>query len=447
MTSRQRLTLGLLTLALFAVIGLLTWSIWTATQNIQRVSPLATPTLAPPALTAIPSPTVTPTARPFFDPSEAGAIAREVEEAREVLLRWETPLALVNTYDLSVILYRRTQTRPPFPLSDRRTLDALDLWPHGEVATDPVAEARDMAARYFPEEQQIYLRRDWTAAADVARTLVAYGYAQALADQYGELPRLRAEPASLDRRLTLAALAEGAAFITLCRYAGVAPDSPEATALLDTLAAGTLPHWKIEHSVLERLTWLPLELGRDFGSALYEEEGLDALDEALRRPPRATAQILHPQNYAAWRANTAFEPLEVELGRGWELTLTETVGEALMGFAFSEWNQGLITYTVAGWDDDLLQVWDGPEGERVVLWQTAWKLTRQAVGCEEQLNGLLPRRVHGYVRQAPPPEGLPYGEWWVGRWGAAFLYRRSKRVWLIWGNDEASVAAVAAALP
>ena len=443
MTARQRLLLVLLTLALFSVVGLLGWSIWTATHNIQRVSPLPTPTPAP---TTLPSPTVTPTARPFFDPSEAGAIAREVGEAREMLPRWETPLTLVDTYDLSVVLYRRTQTRPSFPLSDKQTLDALGLWPHGEVASDPVAEARDTAALYFPEEQQIYLRRDWSGSEELARTLVAYGYARTLADQYGDLPRLCAEATSLDRRLTLAALAEGEAFITLCRYAGVAPDSPEATALLDMIAAGTLPHWKIESSVLERLTRLPLELGHDFGSALYGEEGLTALDEALRRPPRATAQILHPQNYAAWRANTALEPLEVELGKGWELTLTETVGEALLGFTLSEWSQGLITPTVAGWGDDLLQVWEGPEGARVVLWQTAWKSMRQAAVCEEQLSGLLPRRVHGYVQEATPPEGLPHGEWWAGRWGAAFLYRRSNRVWLVWGDDVATVTAVAAAL-
>ncbi len=447
LTLRQRRVLLGLFIVLLLVLGGMGWFVWTTTRALPTVSLLPTPSPMPtwtptPTLTPIP----TPTSTPFFETGEAGQVAREVADAREVLPRWETPLTFVDTYDLSVILYRYYQETPPFPLSARRVLEVLDLWPSIDVEPDPVTQAEMVAATYLPEQRQLYIRRDWEESFRRLRSQAAYGYARALPEQYGDLARLRADATTVDQRLAIDALARGDALVTFWRYANVKPGSPAAEAMQGLIEPAMLPVWQDTSPELDALTRLSLNLGVDFALARYEAEGLSALDAALRNPPRTTEQVLHPLTYEEYEASALLEPLTPELDAGWTLTQTETVGQALMQLAFDTWSRDAITLTAESWDGDLLQVWQGPGQAEVVLWQIAWDANRMAVDVEAQISALLPRRVPGYVRETDRPEGLPRGTWWEGSQGAAFLYRYLDRMWLIWGDDPLAVQVVGAAL-
>jgi len=444
--SQRRLLIGL-GVVLVVVLGAMAWTVWTSLQAMPTISLIPTPSPAPtwtPTPTITPVPTVTPT--PFFATGEAGEIARQVAEAREVLPRWETPLTFVDTYDLSVVLYRYYQETPPFPLSAQRMLMALDLWPAVDVEADPVSQAETIGAIYLPAERQLYLRRDWEDSFRKLRSQAAYGYARALSEQYGDLARLRADATSLDQILALDAAALGDALVTFWRYADVEPGSPGAEALQGLLEPAILPLWRDSSPELDALTRLSLELGRDFAVARYEAEGLSALDDILRQPPRTTEQLLHPLEYEAHGDFTALAPLEPDLDAGWTLTQTGMAGQALLQFTFEAWASEKMTTTVEGWDGDLLQIWSGPEGDEVVLWQTVWDSRFDAFNVEAQVPARLPDRVSGYVREAERPEGLLPGTWWEGSGGAAFFYRYLDRVWLVWGDDVEVVERVAAAL-
>ena len=444
MTSRQRWILGLLVLALLGIVSALSWVIWTTTQQMSTVPQLPTLTLRPTATESSAStlpPTPSPT--PFFDTAQAGEIAREVAAARELLPRWQTPLTFINTYDLSVVLYRRHQDNPPFPLSAQQTLQALELWPANELAPDPVAQSQAVAALYSPADEQIYLRRDWTGSVATVADQVAYGYAQALPEQHGNLPRLREEPGSLDRRLALEAVAAGDAWVTFSRYSEQPVTSQPPTTLL-----ATLPIWPESTELSERLSQLPWEIGQKFAATLYQENGLAALDEVLQRPPQTTEQLLHPEQYQQHGSFVTFESLTVEGNTNWQLVTTETVGEAIMRLTLKQWSRAPLTDTAAqGWNGDLLQIWQGPPDKKIVLWQTAWDSRRQAIAFEEELTPLLPSRIRDLTREAPLPAGLPNGTWWANRWGAVFIYRYFDRVWLLWGDDADLVAELAAKIP
>lgn len=452
MTDQRGLTLGqraILSILALAVVGVwvFMWQTIRATQQgLATVSLLPTPTPGPTA-TFSPTATPAPTPTPGFTLLTAGTLAREVAAARGLLSRWETPLTPVDAYDLSVVLYRRYQTQPPFPLSERALLESLELWPADlEPALDPVAQAQLAPALYFPDEEQLYVRRDWSGEIATMRTLVAYSYARALADQYGNFPRLEAESSSLDRRLALESLAQGDALLALWLYAGVTPGSPEADALTETVAEIILPQWRTPAPLLERLTRLPLELGSAFAITQYHSGGVAAMDAAVHRPARATRQLLEPESYATWNASQVFDPLTVDLGRDWSVGPGETVGAALMAFTFAEWGGETLTPTVAGWSHDLLQTWEGPEGKRVVLWQTAWDSTAEATAVFESLVRLAPTRLSGAVTLTLRPSGVNWGRWWANDGGAVYLYRSSARVWLLWGDDVAAVETIARAL-
>lgn len=446
LTTRQWAILIILALAIVAVLFFMRQAIQTTQQGFATVSLLPTPTPGPTA-TPTPTPPPTPTPTPYFTISMAGTLAREVAVARGLLSRWETPLTPVDVYDLSVVLYRRYRAAPPFPLSAQALLEILELWPQDfDAAPDPVAQAQLAPALYFSDEAQLYVRRDWPGEVDAIRTMVAYSYARALADQYGNFARLQAESSSLDRRLALEALAQGDALLALWLHAGVAPGSPEAEALADTIAAVTLPQWRASAPVLERLARLPLTLGSAFAVAQFQTGGAPAMDEAIRRPARATRQLLEPETYAAWTPQLVFDPLIVALGRNWVVGRTETVGAALMTFTFVEWSGNTLTPTLIGWSHDLLQTWDGPEAQRVILWQTAWDSTAQASAIYEMLIPLAAARLPGEVTTTLRPGGVNWGRWWAGEAGAVYLSRAANRVWLLWGADIAAVETVARAL-
>ncbi|MCD4738931.1 MAG: hypothetical protein K8R89_06695, partial [Anaerolineae bacterium] len=319
---------------------------------------------------------------------------------------------------------------------------ALGLWPAGELELDPVKQSHQVAALYSPTDEQIYLRRDWTGPVEVVADQVAYGYAQALPEQHGNLPRLRKEPGSLDRRLALEAIVAGDAWVTFSRYSGRAVTADPPQTLLDTL-----PVWSENTSLSVQLGQLPWKIGQQFAATLYQAEGFAALDEVLRRPPSTTEQLLHPTAYQEHGAFVAFDPLEPAVANDWILAHTETVGEAVMRFTLDQWSSAPLTTTTAeGWNGDLLQLWQGAQDKKVVLWQTAWDSRLQAMNFEQQADTLLPQQVRDLAAESARPEGLPPGKWWASRWGAAFVYRYFDHVWLVWGDDAALVAEVAAAI-
>ncbi len=448
--------------SLIAVLGLLGWNVWRAISLPQTPSPLPTPTPRPtltpsrtpsPTLTLPPSATPTATPLPPFDIAQAGMIASGVYDARGRLSRWSTPLTLVNDkLGMSVILYRLYDAYPPFVLQLEPYLKALRLWFWEEVRVDPVAQAPAVGALYASDTEELYLRRDWPGARDVLEWQIAYGYARAVPDQYGDLPRLIKNADSLDHRLALAAVGDGDALFSLWRYAGAAPGSAQAQALTGVIADAVTPRWRlITDPLLDDLSQLSLRLGDAFVTELYAQGGAAAVDAAVLRPPRSTAQLLHIERYLADDMPQVLTPLQPQLERGWVLSATDTLGEALLRLALLEWSGGAIpadkiAESVSQWSGDLLQVWNGPNAADVVVWKTVWNSSQSASEFYDVLGEMMPHPlIPGTIDNTTPPAGLLGGRWWAGTQGAVSLYRNMNRVWLVWGTDAAVVETLAVA--
>ncbi len=462
LTTSQRRVLGILTVSVVLVIGLLAWSVWTTLtspsplpslpttvfQNSVLPSPSPTRPLAlTPVSTATATPPPTATPLPPFDVAQAGNIAAGVSDARGLLPRWSTPLTLVDMHTMAVILYRRYEEHPSLPLQMETTLRALRLWrwKDEQVRVDLVAQASVLAALYAADTDDLYVRRDWSGLRDILEWQIAYGYARAIPNQYGQLSRLIANADSLDHRLALTAAGDGDALFSLWLYAGTTPDSAQAQGLVNVIAMADMPRWKLSDPLLSDFSRLSLDLGAAFVADLYTQGGKAAVDAAVLRPPRSTEHLLHVERYLADDTPVQLKPLQPKLERGWVLTQTETLGEALLRLTLREWSRGTLDVKqVSGWGGDLLQVWDGPAGADVVLWQTVWDSSAAAVNFYGDLVEILPRPLlPGLIRDQTPAANLRGGHWWAGRQGAVYLYRSLNRVWLVWGKDEAAVVAVA----
>lgn len=469
-SSQRRILLGM-AVALVTVLGLLGWSVWTTLHQYPSFpldlpgignSALDTPTLVAsvldtPTLTTTPTPTEAPTATstptatptptptPAFEVVEAGKISDAIGDARGVVARWGIPLALVNEAELASVLYQYYRLHPPLVLEERVIFEMLGMWPEdGGVQPDTLSQAQHVAALYVPEESQIYLRQDWTAGLEPIRLQLAYGYARALPDQYGDIPNLVEDAESLDRRLALIATAQGDAMMSLWRYMGVAPGSDSAKASLEMVSETVFPTWRVADAGLDSVSRLTLYIGAQFASARYAQGRLAALDDVIRRPPRSTEQILHPERYMAGDEPVILSPAMPKLPSGWELVEMETLGEALMGRVLLSWSAGLTgTQVVEEWGGDLLQIWSPPEGEKVALWHTTWDTSTAARRFFEPVADLLPGRIGGHFLDVSLPEGLTRGLWWSNSSGGAYLRLSANHVWLVWGDDPDAVAVVA----
>jgi hypothetical protein len=473
LTSNQQRILVVLAVSLIVVLGLLGWSVWSTLDPGRQISPLASPlqsvpatpspvltptaalsatlTLSPtstPTPTPRSTPTPTPTPRPTFDIANAGLIAADVAEARASSMRWGTALTLVDEYGMTVAFYRHYTSYPPFVLHARQTLSALGLWFWDDLGVDTVTQADQTAAFYAPEIGELYLRRDWDGPMSELETQLAYGYARALPDQYGELMPMLREATTLDRRLTLSAVAQGDALVSVWRYYGIEPGDGAAGVLQTEIAQAVCPAWPVEDILLEELSCLSLDLGGAFATQRYQDGGLPALDEMILRPPRSSEQLLHPERYISGDEPRIMIPLEPALGSSWVLTKTDTLGESLMGTTLLEWSEGRIgAEGVVDWGGDMLQVWDGPEDGQVALWQTVWDNSVAAGRFYAELRRVMPDPLlDGPVTDITVSAGMPRGRWWANERSGVLLYRRAEWVWLVWGNPVEAVEAAGALL-
>jgi hypothetical protein len=377
--------------------------------------------------------------------SEAGQIAANVVDARGILARWTTPLTLVDVFDFATLLRAHYQADPPMLMHARRTLEALGVWSE-RIELDIARQAAAAAALYVSEEAQIYVRPDWVGDPEITRLQLAYGYARALVDQHSDLPQLMQEASTLDQRLALASVGRGDALFALWRYASVSPDSQGASALIDIIARATLPSWQPDTPLAREITHLPLHLGVDFATARYAAGRLEALDEALRRPPRSTEQLLHPQHYAEGDEPILLEArIPADVPAAWALTHVETVGEALMGLTLSTWSAGDIgPKFVEDWGGDLIQVWEGPDQARVVLWHTVWDSAQAAGRFHMVMRTLLPQHIGGQrLAGTTTPPALLGGNWWASDRGTMYIRRYTNHVWMVWGDESAMVETLA----
>ncbi len=468
LTRRQRLILLTLAFSVVSVISLLAWSIW-ATLGAAMASPIPTPPPTPassptPLPTAdapteedpAPTPTPSPPSSPAFDVFRAGIISADVADARRARAHLDTPLTLVDELDMSRALYSHYKAQPALAEKIIPIFQAMGLWEGKLPRINVVTQAEDVASLYAPESAELYLRRDWDGALSTIETQLAYGYAYAFTHGYGDLATLQAGAGSLDHQLALAAVAKGDAVVSTWLLRAVMPAEPAempdaASDILHDIALAACPQWREDGGeLLQAISCLDLDLGIAFASSRYWSGGTAAMDAVVVRPPRSTEQLLHPDRYSEVDEPRILSPIVPVLDAAWSLTKTETLGEALMGLVIAGWSEGeLGADAVTGWGGDLLQVWDGPEGSKVVAWQMDWDDSRTAALFQGQLLELMPHAlVKGLIRDTTPPAALTRGRWWSGRQGTIFLYRRANHVWLVWGDSPEAVEAVAvAALP
>lgn len=250
---------------------------------------------------------------------------------------------------------------------------------------------------YDPERGLMVVREDVVAelasqergrALGEAEMVIVHELVHALQDQRLALGERYEEERTIDGDNAFASLVEGDATLAmighmadqggrslsaLTRNAGVlrtiVRSNPQAVAGQEIESAPPIVRLPLLSRYLD---------GMVFCATLHGQRGFLAIDEAHRRPPVSTEQILHPERYLAGEA-----PVSVTLPELPELTAAglvaheeETLGELEMSIFFAQGRpRGSAERderAAEGWGGDRLRVYRDPAGQTSVVWFTVW---------------------------------------------------------------------------
>ena len=148
---------------------------------------------------------------------------------------------------------------------------------------------------------------------------------------------------------------------------------PEAQAQLEAMPA-----------ILRETLLFPYQQGLIFVNGIWATGGWEAVDQAYKRLPDSTEQVLHPEKYEAGE-----KPVEVALdaaavagamGEGWSGTPEDTLGEFQLSVWLKENGQKALdaSRAAAGWGGDRLAYLRGPDGAYALVLRTAWDTAADA---------------------------------------------------------------------
>ena len=218
---------------------------------------------------------------------------------------------------------------------------------------------------------------------DENKTVIAHELTHALADQNFDIDRMqKAVKHDDDRDLALSALIEGEATLTMI---GAQMNDWNGTAVRDLPAANLdrvfsfiIPLMPMTGgkslreapAILSETMIFPYLRGMVFCAKLTNDGGWEALNEAYKKPPLSTEQILHPEKYKAKPdPPTAVDLGTLDAGPGWKELGRNVVGEMQLGVLLKHHGG---KSAAAGWDGDRYAVFESPEGRLGLVWFSTW---------------------------------------------------------------------------
>jgi hypothetical protein len=135
--------------------------------------------------------------------------------------------------------------------------------------------------------------------------------------------------------------------------------------------------------VLRRELLFPYVEGMALIAKIHTAKGWKGVDEAYKKPPETTEQVLHPEKYITNRD----EPVEVKLPNirrkltgKWRLLDDNVMGELntqiLFDIFLGKWSSKKPS---AGWDGDRYAVFkNDANGETILVWDTVWDREKDA---------------------------------------------------------------------
>lgn len=248
---------------------------------------------------------------------------------------------------------------------------ALARWGFIPVTTDYVQLRLDLltdqvAGYYDPKTKKLTITKDPTGDAKWSELVLAHEIDHALQDQTFDLQKLTDLPTTEgDAARARQAVIEGDGVALMIELAlsrqKVDPPWDNPNVATEVVRAMTGPTGdSLDRAPLAIREWMlfPYRDGFGFVAALLQRDGWSRVDAALRKPPRSTEQILHPEKYASDE-----KPIAVKLAPPASLATYPMIHSTMwgeLGFSLFLQSHGMpadaAALAAAGWGGDRVLV-------------------------------------------------------------------------------------------
>ncbi|MCC6313664.1 MAG: hypothetical protein IT337_06595 [Thermomicrobiales bacterium] len=353
------------------------------------------------------------------DEAQLDAIAERVAELRELPPLPGIDNAFITADELRARLPAMLdEDYPPADAeAESRAYAALGLIPPGTDLRQLYEHllGEQVAGYYDPRTDQMFVIGDGGALGPEEEFTYAHEVVHALQDANLDLGDVMesTQTANDDEALAVAALFEGDATAASFAYLLTDPSLAAAVAFaapVDSAEFDTAP------AAIAISLVFPYLAGQEFVSALYDEGGWQAVNDAYARLPVSTAQIMHPEKYLANDAPTpiALPDPVAALGPDWSLVNEDTLGELGVALLLANLQpgQGLDAFggialpiparnAAAGWDGDRFALWSDGDQDVLIL-RSAWDSESDARAFARALQARTQERFGGtYATTAP----------------------------------------------
>lgn len=284
---------------------------------------------------------------------------------------------------------------------------------------------------YDPDTGRLVIREDVMAGlagafgpeqTQEARLVLVHELVHALQDQRLGLGESYEKERTADEDNAFRAVVEGDATLAMLAHALRQQGIPLSAATagiqqmgdyldLNTLVRGE----KLDEApVILRVTLVaPYLRGLQFVAAVQGRGGWPAVNNAHRRPPTTSEQVLHPEKYFAREPGEQIEIPEnrAVLAAGFERIEEDTLGELELSVYLGQGSpSGTDDEAAAGWAGDLLAVYSRGK-EAAVIWWTTWDNDAEAEQAYRAARSVSPKnskaRVERKGRSVLIVRGLP----------------------------------------
>lgn len=207
-----------------------------------------------------------------------------------------------------------------------------------------------------------------------ARKALAHEVVHLLQGKHFETPEL----AIYDEEKAWSALIEGDADFSRTKYleeiAQVEP-IPEIGKLPNSFL-GSAPELE-RPQAFTKLLYFPYDYGESFVSQLFQRGGWQEVNEAYRKPPVTTEQIIHPEKYLTDEGPRSIDALPFNIV-GWQEERSDRLGEYFIKVMLETWLPEPEADSAArGWGGDRLTYYEWQEAY-LFAWQTVWDSNQDA---------------------------------------------------------------------
>jgi len=391
----------------------------TQTTDIgQRLPPTWTPTPAPSATyTPEPSPTPQPTATATIPPPNPTAIAEmnfiqeHVADLRGLAIQGEVEHYLISKADIRPILerYYFSQEGSIESLNDDAIImEALGLIrPNYDLLTNILNSFTDsLGGFYFPDTKQVFVVG--LRFSGIEHFIYSHEYDHALVDQHFDLQSFSIYPrceGNQDRCKAIQALIEGDAVLLMNQWLEQYASPEDYRDILRYRPPKQILPEESPPPFASKDVELPYVRGPEFVKYLYEQGAWSSVNEAYRRPPESTEQILHPEKYLNRESPLVMlDPaLGDILGSSWRKIADNTLGEwmtyLVLAYAYdveAQVEDSMALAAARGWGGDHYQVFLNEEtNEAVLLAHWIWDEDLDTEEFLTAMRGYLQGRYQG----------------------------------------------------